>query len=176
MGQGKRESFLFAHGAPARRWIAVPAAIAEGVSAAGVRVIRFDSVLQRAPETARWNARSATYTCSRSSTRIGKAGGVSGLGIAGKSRAQDRGMSPTTRRCARGVLGIRLQSREAPRKRGTAHLENLHTPTLILQGPRDIFAAPHDPLLQAKSPGNTIEWIEDGRSLCQAARTQAGRT
>ena len=49
-----------------------------------------------------------------------------------------------------------------PQQTRTAHLESLRTPTLILQGTRDVFGTPEDVAAYTLSPAIRIEWLERG--------------
>lgn len=59
-------------------------------------------------------------------------------------------------------LGYPFHPPEKPDQPRTAHLLNLHTPTLIVQGTRDPFGTPEDVAGYTLSPAITIEWLEDG--------------
>jgi hypothetical protein len=60
-------------------------------------------------------------------------------------------------------------------KTRTGHLENLRTPTLILQGTRDSFGSPEDVRSYRLSAAIRIEWLEDGDHSFKP-RVRSGRT
>ena len=49
-----------------------------------------------------------------------------------------------------------------PENLRTAHLQNLQTPTLILQGERDPFGKPDEVATYDLSPAIRVEWLPDG--------------
>jgi hypothetical protein len=49
-----------------------------------------------------------------------------------------------------------------PEKTRTAHLENIQTPTLVLQGTRDTFGKPEEVANYLLSDNITIDWLQDG--------------
>jgi predicted alpha/beta-hydrolase family hydrolase len=57
----------------------------------------------------------------------------------------------------------------------TAHLRDLRTPTLIVQGTRDPFGGPDDVAGYTLSPGIRVHWIEDGDHSLKP-RKSSGRT
>ena len=60
-------------------------------------------------------------------------------------------------------------------KTRTNHLENLRTPTLILQGTRDSFGSPEEVRGYKLSSAIRIEWLEDGDHSFKP-RARSGRT
>jgi predicted alpha/beta-hydrolase family hydrolase len=59
--------------------------------------------------------------------------------------------------------------------RRTAHLRDLRTPTLIVQGTRDSFGGPDEVAGYALSPRIRVHWIEDGDHSLKP-RKSSGRT
>lgn len=59
-------------------------------------------------------------------------------------------------------LGYPFHPPGKPEKVRTAHLADLHTPTLICQGTRDIFGGPDDVAGYSLSSAITVRWFEDG--------------
>ena len=57
----------------------------------------------------------------------------------------------------------------------TAHLLDLRTPTLIVQGTRDAFGGPAQVAGYALAPGIEVHWVEDGDHSF-APRRSSGRT
>ena len=72
-------------------------------------------------------------------------------------------------------LGYPFHPPSKPEKTRTNHLENLQTPTLILQGTRDSFGLPEEIRTYKLSPAIKIEWIEDGDHSFKP-RARSGRT
>ena len=60
------------------------------------------------------------------------------------------------------VFGYPFHPPGQPNKLRTAHLENLTTPMLVLQGERDLFGTRDDVAGYRLSPQIRIEWIPDG--------------
>jgi predicted alpha/beta-hydrolase family hydrolase len=65
---------------------------------------------------------------------------------------------------ARGLvcLGYPFHPPGQPEKLRTAHLAELRTPALIVQGTRDSFGTPDDVAGYRLAPGIRIVWLEDG--------------
>ena len=59
-------------------------------------------------------------------------------------------------------LGYPFHAPGKPEKPRVAHLENLRTPTLIVQGTKDPFGTKDDVAAYTLSPAIAIEWIEGG--------------
>ena len=155
--------------------------VAEGVAAAGVRVIRFEfPYMQRRRETGKGGAPDPPRVLMQSfRDAIEEVGGSSRLVIGGKSMggriasmvADDAGVIGLV------CLGYPFHPPGKPEKMRTAHLENLRTPTLILQGTRDSFGSPEDVRRYKLSAAIRIEWLEDGdhsfRPRARSGRTEA---
>jgi uncharacterized protein len=175
------KSFLFAHGAGAPMDSPFMQRVAEGVAAAGVRVIRFEfPYMQRRRETGKGGAPDPPRILTQSfRDAIEEVGGSSRLVIGGKSMggriasmvADDAGVIGLV------CLGYPFHPPGKPEKMRTAHLENLRTPTLILQGTRDSFGSPEDVRRYKLSAAIRIEWLEDGdhsfRPRARSGRTEA---
>ncbi|HXW83944.1 MAG TPA: alpha/beta family hydrolase, partial [Candidatus Binataceae bacterium] len=72
-------------------------------------------------------------------------------------------------------LGYPFHPPGAAAKTRVAHLEKLHTPTLILQGTRDSFGLPDEVAGYKLSRKIRVEWIEDGDHSFKP-RASSGRT
>ena len=59
-------------------------------------------------------------------------------------------------------LGYPFHPPEKPDNLRTAHLENLHCPTLIVQGERDPFGGPAEVAGYSLSSAITLHWVRDG--------------
>ena len=78
---------------------------------------------------------------------------------------------------ARGLvcLGYPFHAAGKPDKPRPAHLEKLSTPTLIIQGTRDIMGKPEEVSSYKLSNNIEIHWIEDGDHSFKP-RKSSGRT
>ncbi len=108
---------------------------------------------------------------------IEEAGGGQGLVIGGKSMGGRIASMVADDAAVRGVvcLGYPFHPPGKLEKTRTGHLENLRTPTLILQGTRDSFGSPGRSRGYKLSSAIRIEWIEDGDHSFKP-RARSGRT
>jgi uncharacterized protein len=173
------KSFLFAHGAGAPMDSAFMQRVAEGVAASGVRVIRFEfPYMRRRRETGKRGAPDPPRVLMQSyRDAIDQAGGGSKLVIGGKSLGGRIASMVADEAKVLGLvcLGYPFHPPGQPEKTRTKHLENLRTPTLILQGARDSFGLPEDVTTYKLSPAIRIEWLEDGDHSFKP-RVRSGRT
>ncbi len=72
-------------------------------------------------------------------------------------------------------MGYPFHPPRTPEKLRTAHLEGLHTPTLILQGTRDTFGLPEEVDGYGLAETIRIHWLEDGDHSFKP-RVKSGRT
>src|ERR1700722_5199694 len=173
------KTFLFAHGAGAAMDSPFMQRVAEGVAASGVRVIRFEfPYMQRRRETGKGGAPDPPRVLMQSfRDAIDEAGGSSGLVIGGKSMGGRIASMVADDAKVRGVvcLGYPFHPPGKLEKTRTSHLENLRTPTLILQGTRDSFGSREDVCGYRLSKAIQIEWLEDGDHSFKP-RVRSGRT
>ena len=173
------KSFLFAHGAGAPMDSPFMQRVAEGVAASGVRVIRFEfPYMQRRRETGKGGAPDPPRILMQSfRDAIEEVGGGKRLVIGGKSMGGRIASMVADDAAVLGVvcLGYPFHPPGKPEKTRTEHLENLRTPTLILQGTRDSFGLPEEIRAYKLSPAIRIEWIEDGDHSFKP-RARSGRT
>jgi predicted alpha/beta-hydrolase family hydrolase len=173
------KTLLFAHGAGGPMDSAFMQRVAEGVAASGVRVIRFEfPYMQRRRETGKGGAPDPPRILMQSfHNAIEKAGGGSRLVIGGKSMGGRIASMVADDVKVLGVvcLGYPFHPPNKPEKTRTKHLENLRTPTLILQGTRDSFGLPEEISTYKLSPAIRIDWIEDGDHSFKP-RARSGRT
>jgi len=104
-------------------------------------------------------------------------GGGAGLVIGGKSMGGRMASLVADEVGARGLvcLGYPFHPPGKPDQLRTAHLEQLRTPTLIVQGTRDPFGGRNEVAGYRLAPAIRLHWIEDGdHSL--APRKGSGRT
>ncbi|MGB0059508.1 alpha/beta family hydrolase [Candidatus Binatus sp.] len=173
------KSFLFAHGAGAPMDSAFMQRVAEGVAASGVRVIRFEfPYMERRRQTGKGGAPDPPRVLTQSfRDAIKEAGGGRGLVIGGKSMGGRIASMVADEAGVGGVvcLGYPFHPPGKLEKTRTDHLENLRTPTVILQGTRDSFGLPEEVGGYKLSSAIRIEWIEDGDHSFKP-RARSGRT
>jgi predicted alpha/beta-hydrolase family hydrolase len=173
------KTFLFAHGAGAPMDSPFMQRVAEGVAASGVRVVRFEfPYMQRRRETGKGGAPDPPRVLMQSfRDAIEEGGGRKGLVIGGKSMGGRIASMIADDAAVRGVvcLGYPFHPPGKLEKTRTGHLENLRTPTLILQGTRDSFGSPEEVRGYKLSSAIRIEWLEDGDHSFKP-RARSGRT
>lgn len=159
--QDSPHTLVLAHGAGGGMRTPFMAAIAHEVSAAGIRVIRFEfdymAAGKRRPEPAKtllekWRAVAKEL------------GGASRLIIGGKSLGGRMASMVADELSARALicLGYPFHPPGQPEKLRTAHLQALATRTLIVQGTRDAFGSRDEVQSYDLSRRIHIEWIEGG--------------
>lgn len=173
------KTFLFAHGAGAPMDSPFMQRVAEGVAASGIRVVRFEfPYMQRRRETGKGGAPDPPRVLMQSfRDAIEEADGRKGLVIGGKSMGGRIASMIADDAAVRGVvcLGYPFHPPGKLEKTRTGHLENLRTPTLILQGTRDSFGSPEEVRGYKLSSAIRIEWLEDGDHSFKP-RARSGRT
>jgi predicted alpha/beta-hydrolase family hydrolase len=172
------KTFLFAHGAGGPMDSPFMQRVAEGVAASGVRVIRFEfPYMQRRRETGRGGAPDPPRILMQSFHDAIEQTGDSRLVIGGKSMGGRIASMIADDAKVLGLvcLGYPFHPPGNAKKTRTKHLENLRTPTLILQGTRDSFGLPEEISAYKLSPAIRIEWIEDGDHSFKP-RARSGRT
>jgi predicted alpha/beta-hydrolase family hydrolase len=173
------KTFLFAHGAGGAMDSPFMQRVAEGVAASGVRVVRFQfPYMQRRRETGKGGAPDPPRILMQSfHDAIEQAGGGNRLVIGGKSMGGRIASMVADDARVLGVvcLGYPFHPPGKPEKTRMKHLENLRTPTLILQGTRDSFGLPEEISAYKLSTAIRIEWIEDGDHSFKP-RARSGRT
>lgn len=171
-------TFLFAHGAGAPMDSPFMNRVAEGVAASGIRVVRFEfPYMQRRRETGKGGAPDPPRVLIQSFREAVRDAGGKGLVIGGKSMGGRIASMVADEAGVGGVvcMGYPFHPPSRPEKTRTKHLENLRTPTLILQGTRDSFGLPEDVAAYKLSGAIRIEWIEDGDHSFKP-RARSGRT
>jgi predicted alpha/beta-hydrolase family hydrolase len=140
--------------------------VARGLAGRGLRVARFEFPYMAgrrqgggrgAPDPPR--LLEATWL-----EAIAALGGGRDLVIGGKSMGGRIASQVADRAGVRGLvcMGYPFHPPGQPHKLRTAHLAELRTPTLILQGTRDDFGRPDEVAGYALSAAIRIEWIADG--------------
>ena len=167
-----------AHGAGAPMDSPFMAAFAEGLAAAGYRTVRFEF-----PYMAKRRADGRSRPPDRTDTLLAAWRdviaelGAERLVIGGKSLggrmatmiADEAGV------CGAVALGYPFHPPGKPDAARTDHLENLRTPTLILQGSRDPFGDVDDVAGYALSSVIRVHWLADGDHSF-VPRKASGRT
>jgi uncharacterized protein len=173
------KTFLFAHGAGAPMDSAFMNRVAKGVAESGIRVVRFEfPYMQRRRESGKRGAPDPPQVLMQSfCDAIDELGGGSRVVIGGKSMGGRIASMVADNASVLGVvcLGYPFHPPGKPDKTRTEHLENLRTPTLIVQGTRDAFGGPEDVGRYKLSPAIRIEWMEDGDHSFKP-RARSGRT
>jgi predicted alpha/beta-hydrolase family hydrolase len=175
------KSLLLAHGAGAPMDSPFLQRIAEGVAGSGVRVIRFEfPYMRRRRETGRRGVPDPQPLLMRSfRDMIDELGGGSRLVIGGKSLGGRIASMVADEAAVLGLvcLGYPFHPPAKPEQMRTRHLDNLRTPTLVLQGTRDRFGLPEEIGGYKLSSAIRIEWLEDGdhsfRPRVRSSRTEA---
>ncbi len=159
-------TLAFAHGAGAPMDSAFMEFFAKGLAACGLRVARFEFPYmagrradgrKRGPD--RPDVLLATWC-----NAIGRLGDPKRLIIGGKSMGGRIASLVADEAGVRGLicLGYPFHPAGRPAAVRTAHLADLATPTLIVQGTRDLLGRPEEVAGYALSTAIRLSWIEDG--------------
>lgn len=172
-------TIVLAHGAGAPMDSAPMTAVARGLAASGLRVARFEFPYmrrrrengERCPPDREPVLREAWHTV------IGELGGADSLVIGGRSMGGRMASLIADEAGVRGLvcLGYPFHPPGQPDRLRTAHLRDLRTPTLIVQGTRDPFGTPEDVQGYELSPAIQVVWLEDGDHSFKP-RASSGRT
>ena len=178
-GPGDGATIVLAHGAGAPMDSAPMTAVARGLAAEGLRVARFEfPYMRRRRETGERRPpdrepvlREAWHAV------IEELGGGEGLVIGGKSMGGRMASLIADEAGVRGLvcLGSPFHPPGQPERLRTAHLRDLRTPTLIVQGTRDPFGTPEDVEGYELSPAIEVLWLGDGDHSFKP-RASSGRT
>jgi len=169
---------VLAHGAGAPMDSPFMNTLAAGLAAAGLRAARFEfpymsrrRVGERKPPDREPVLRAAWLAV------IAALGGGGRLVIGGKSMGGRMASLVADEAGVRGLvcLGYPFHPPDKPERLRTAHLGDLRTPTLIVQGTRDPFGTPADVTGYDLAPSIRIEWMEDGDHSFKP-RVSSGRT
>lgn len=170
---------VLAHGAGAPMDSPFMNAMAAGLGARGVRVVRFEfpymRVRREAGERRPPDREPVLLETWRSV--IERLGGAAGLVLGGKSMGGRMASLVADAVGARGLvcLGYPFHPPGKPERTRTAHLERLRTPALIVQGTRDPLGSREDVAGYRLAPGIRIVWLEDGDHSFKP-RVSSGRT
>lgn len=155
---------LLAHGAGAGMRTPFLETLAKGVAARGFRVLRFEFPYMRREDGRRGAPDRPPVLREAYLEAIAKAGGAAGLVIGGKSLGGRIASLVADEAGASGLvcLGYPFHPPGQPAKLRTAHLAELATPALIVQGERDPFGTREDVAGYTLSPQIRLFWLPDG--------------
>ena len=175
-------ALILAHGAGAPMDSPFMVAFAEGLAAAGQRVVRFEFPYMRARRGGRkpppnrlpllqecWLAAIAVLAEAGWPSRRLVIGGKSLGGRVASLVADQAGVAGLV------CLGYPFHPAGRPEKTRTEHLAALATPTLIVQGTRDTLGSRQDVANYILTSGIRMEWLEDGDHSFKPRR-KSGRT
>lgn len=157
---------VLAHGAGAPMDSPFLNIVAAGLGAAGLRVARFEfPYMRRRRETGERRAPDREPALRAAwQEAIDALGGGERLVIGGKSLGGRMASLVADEMRVRGLvcLGYPFHPPDKPDRLRTAHLHDLRTPTLIVQGTRDPFGTPGEVAGYGLSPAIRVLWLEDG--------------
>jgi predicted alpha/beta-hydrolase family hydrolase len=159
--------FLFAHGAGGAMDTSFMNVVARGLGEAGIRVVRFEFpyMARRREGTGGGGApdRQPVLLDSFRSV-VEEHGGGDQVVVGGKSMGGRMASMIADEVGARGLLcfGYPFHPPGKPEQLRTAHLEELRTPALIVQGTRDPFGKPDEVAEYPLSPKIRVEWLQGG--------------
>jgi predicted alpha/beta-hydrolase family hydrolase len=162
-----KHTFLFAHGAGGAMDSAFMNDVAAALGDRGIRVVRFEfpymaarrAGLKKSGPPDRQPILLETFK-----QMIEEHGGGPKVVIGGKSMGGRMASLVADEVGACGLLcfGYPFHPPGKPQQLRTAHLENLRTPALVIQGTRDPFGRPEEVAGYQISPRLKIEWIDNG--------------
>ncbi len=162
-------TILLAHGAGAPMDSASMTATAQALAAAGFRVARFEFAYMAARRSGQRKPPPRAERVQPEYTAAIEALDVQGkLIIGGKSMGGRVASLIADAMLAEGkiagllCLGYPFHPPEKPDQLRTAHLADLKTPTLIVQGTRDPFGTPEEVAGYRLSKAIEVLWLEDG--------------
>jgi len=160
-------TFLFAHGAGGAMDTSFMNIVAGALGERGIRVVRFEFPYMSARRTSgkRGGAPDRQPVLLDTFRQVvAEHGGGSKVVVGGKSMGGRMASMIADEVGARGLLvfGYPFHPPGKPQQTRTAHLEQLRTPSLILQGTRDMFGTREDVAGYTLSPSIRIEWMEKG--------------
>ena len=158
--------FMLAHGAGSPMDSATMEAIATGVAAAGIRVVRFEfPYMRRRRDGSRRRPPDRQAVLLETWHQVIDAmGGAEGLVIGGRSMGGRMASLIADAVGARGLvcLGYPFYPPGKPERLRTQHLAALRTPTLIVQGERDAFGSRAEVGTYDLSDAIRVHWLADG--------------
>jgi len=173
-------TLVLAHGAGAAMDSRFMNIVADAIGGAEVRVVRFEFPYMAARRTSGKRAAPDREPVLLDSWRsvISKLGDPAKIVIGGKSMGGRIASMVADEAGVAGVacLGYPFHPPGNPSRTRTKHLENLRTPTLIVQGTRDSFGRPDEVATYKLSKKIRIIWIDAGdhsfKPPARSARTE----
>jgi len=171
-------TIVLAHGAGAPMDSPFLARVAAGLAAAGFRAARFEfPYMQATRADGKRRPPNSGKTLEAAWRAVIEELGADGLVIGGKSMggriasmvADDAGVGGLV------CLGYPFHPPGRPTQTRTAHLAQLRTPALIVQGERDAFGSIDDVAAYDLSPTIRVRWLPDGDHSF-VPRKRSGRT
>lgn len=177
-------TILLAHGAGAPMDSAAMSASAEALAGAGLRVVRFEFgyMASRRTLAARKPPPRAETLIPEYLAAIDDLGPQPRLVIGGKSMGGRIASMIADELHASGrvagllCLGYPFHPIGKPDQLRTAHLAGMKTPTLIVQGTRDLFGTRDEVAGYELSPQIEIVWVEDGDHDLKARKSVTGQS
>jgi hypothetical protein len=169
---------VLAHGAGAPANTPFLESVAAGLAEAGIGVARFEFPYMRARRSGGRGAPDRAPVLRQAWLEvIARLGGGPRLVIGGKSMGGRIAADVADLAGARGLvcLGFPFHPPRQPAKLRSAALAKIRTPTLIVQGTRDLFGSREEVGGYSLSPAVRLCWIEDGDHSF-APRRSSGRT
>lgn len=161
-----KRCFLFAHGAGGPMDSPFMNTVAQSLAKAGIRVVRFEFPYMAARRMGKRAGAPDRQPVLLEAWRraIEENGGGSAVYIGGKSMGGRIATMVADEQSVRGVIcfGYPFHPPGKPQLLRTAHLQELRTPALILQGERDPFGSREEVARYRLSPSIRVEWLNDG--------------
>lgn len=160
-----RQTLVLAHGAGAAMDTPFMDAIASGVAAAGIRVVRFEFPYMAARREGRWPPPDREPVLRRSwEDLVAALGRPERMVIGGKSMGGRIASMVADGLGVAGLvcLGYPFHPLGKPGTLRVAHLEALQTPALIVQGERDPMGTRAEVQAYRLSPAIRLHWLADG--------------
>ena len=177
-GPADGPAIVLAHGAGAPMDSPFMNAMAAGLAAAGLRVARFEfPYMHRRRAGERRPPDREPVLRQTWKQVIAALGGGERLVIGGKSMGGRMASLVADEEGVRGLvcLGYPFHPPDQPERLRTAHLKDLRTPALIVQGTRDPFGGRDEVAGYGLAPSIRVVWMEDGDHSFKP-RVSSGRT
>jgi predicted alpha/beta-hydrolase family hydrolase len=164
--ENAEHTLVLAHGAGGAMDTPFLTTMARNVGALGIRVVRFEFPYMAARRRGEKRGAPDREAVLLQSWRdvVAELGGGERVVIGGKSMGGRMASMVADELRVRGLvcLGYPFHPPNQPQKTRTAHLAALRTPTLIVQGTRDMFGSRQDVAVYDLAPSIRFEWLEDG--------------
>jgi len=159
-------TFVFAHGAGGAMDTPFMTNVARGLGKRGIRVVRFEFPYMAARREGKKSGAPDRQPVLLDAWRdvVAKLGGGAKVAIGGKSLGGRIASMVADELSVRALIcfGYPFHPPGQPAKTRTAHLAELRTPALIIQGTRDPFGTQEDVAAYELSPSIRIGWLPDG--------------